>query len=299
MGALDIAAYFTKFCNNIAIPLSKRATMSSRKKAIAKRINKDFRSIDYEGYCFYVGSVGRNTANRGVSDIDMVVELPASFYHKYNVYQTNGQSAFLQAIKNSIKQTYSSTDLKGDGQVVVVTFSDGMVFEIVPAFLNQDKTTYTHAESNGGGSWKVMNPKAEIKAIKDGDACTNNNLHQLCRMMRSWKSHCNVPIKSCLLDTFAYRFLTNYEYKEKSFLYYDFMCRDFFLYLSNIDRSQYYWQMVGSKHHIYCYDTFQAKAKKAYDKAIEAIDDDNKGYEYSAKDDWREIFGSEFPLSVD
>lgn len=172
MGALDIAAYFKKFCNNIAIPQSKRTTMSSRRKSIAKRINKDFRNIDYEGYCFYAGSVGRNTANKGVSDIDMVVELPASVYHKYNAYQTNGQSAFLQAVKTSIKQTYPSTDLKGDGQVVVVKFSDGMIFEIVPAFLNQDKTTYTYADSNGGGSWKVMNPKAEIKAIKDGDAET-------------------------------------------------------------------------------------------------------------------------------
>ena len=298
MGAFDVSAYFKKFCSNIAIPQTKRSTMSMRRQAIAKRINKDFRGIDYDGYCFYAGSVGRNTANIGVSDIDMVCELPASVYHKYNAYQYNGQSAFLQAVKASIKLTYPNTELKGDGQVVVVTFSDGMKFEVVPAFLNTDNTTYTYADSNNGGSWKVMNPKAEIKAIKDGDAITNDNLHQLCRMMRSWKSYCNVPIKSCLLDTLAYRFLMKYEYKDKSYLYYDYMCRDFFLYLSKVDISQTYWQMVGSNHHIYCYDTFQNKAKKAYDKAVEAIDDDSKGYATCAKSDWREIFGSDFPYTI-
>ena len=298
MGALDLASYFKKFCKNIAIPQSKRTTMSIRRKAIAKRINKDFRNIDYDGYCFYAGSVGRNTANKGVSDIDMIMELPTEAYWQYNRYTNNGQSAFLQAIKNSIMKTYSSTDLKGDGQVVVVKFSDGIVFEVVPAFLNSDKTTYTHADSNNGGSWKTMNPKAEIKAIKEGDGITNDNLHQLCRMMRSWKSYCNVPIKSCLLDTLAYRFLTSYKYKDKSYLYYDFMSRDFFLYLSNIDKSQNYWQMIGSKNHIYNYDNFQTKAKKAYDRAVEAITYDNQRFESSAKSKWREIFGSNFPLFI-
>lgn len=298
MGVLNIASYFEKFCNNIAIPQEKRTIMSCRRKSIAKRINKDFRSIDYDGYCFYAGSVGRNTANIGVSDVDMIMEFPASEYHKYNAYQSNGQSAFLQAVKDCIKKTYPNTNMKGDGQVVVVTFSDGMKFEVVPAFLNSDNTTYTYADSNDGGSWRVMNPKAERQAIKDIDSITNNNLHQLCRMMRSWKSHCNVPIKSCLLDTLATRFLKNYQYKDKSYLYYDYICRDFFLYLSNVDKDQNYWKMIGSDHHIYSFDFFQAKAKKAYDKAVEAIEDDDKGYEYLAKADWREIFGSDFPMSA-
>lgn len=76
MGALDVGAYFKKCCSNIAIPQTKRSTMSLRRRSIGKRINKDFRGIDYEGYCFYAGSVGRNTANIRVSDIDMVCELP-------------------------------------------------------------------------------------------------------------------------------------------------------------------------------------------------------------------------------
>jgi hypothetical protein len=31
-------------------------------------------------------------------------------YHKYNAYQTNGQSALLQAVKKSIQNTYRTSD---------------------------------------------------------------------------------------------------------------------------------------------------------------------------------------------
>lgn len=138
--------------------------MSNRREAIAKRLNLDFRGYSTESYCFYAGSVGRNTANKIVSDIDMIFVMPWNVYTKYNNYQSNGQSQFLQAVKNSIATTYPNTYLKGDGQVVVVNFSDGMKFEVVPAFKN-DNGTYTYADSNNGGTWLKTNPKAEIKAI--------------------------------------------------------------------------------------------------------------------------------------
>lgn len=294
---MNIGTYFSNFCSNIAIPSDKRSTMSCRRKAIAKRLNTDFRGYSSESNCFYAGSVGRNTANKTVSDIDMIFIMPWSVYTKYNNYQSNGQSQFLQAVKNSIATTYPNTYLKGDGQVVVVNFSDGMKFEVVPAFEN-DNGTYTYADSNNGGSWLTTNPKAEIKAIKDGDETTNNNLHQLCRMLRSWKSKCDVPIKSCLLDTLAYRFLTNYEYKDKSKSYYDWMCRDFFKYLSDIDKDKFCWRMVGSGNYIYNFDNFRPKAKKAYDKAVSAIEHASSNYEWTSASDWRDIFGSDFPWSV-
>ena len=48
-------------------------------------------------------------------------------------------------------------------------------------------------------------------------------------MVRAWKEKCNVPISGILIDTLAYKFIENWTYKDKSYLYYDFMSRDFFL----------------------------------------------------------------------
>ena len=242
----------------------------------------------------YVGSYGRNTANGWISDIDMIFEMPSSLKNTYDNYIGNGQSAFLQSVKNSIALTYPNTHLKGNGQIVEVNFTDGMSFEVLPAFKNSDDS-YTFADSNAGGSWKTTNPIPEINAINNGDSLTNNNLKRLCKMARSWKGYCNVPIKGLLIDTLAYRFLIDYAHKNQSYLYYDFMSRDFFKYLKEQNADQTTWYAVGSLQNIYNPDNFRYKATVAYNKSLEAIqlEADNKGW--SAKQKWREIYGNRFP----
>lgn len=242
----------------------------------------------------YVGSFGRNTANSWVSDIDMVFEMPFAIYNQYNNYQGNGQAALLQAVKNSIAQTYYNTYLKGDGQVVKVSFADDMTFEVLPGFKNSDDL-YTFADSNGGGSWKTTNPITEISAVSTGDSLTNSNLRPLCRMARSWKFYCNVPIKGLLIDTLAYRFLTSWNERDKSYLYYDWMSRDFFEYLKNQSKDQTTWYAIGSSQPIYNPENFRYKATQAYNKSCEAIQYQTDDKEWSSKQKWREIFGYRFP----
>lgn len=242
----------------------------------------------------YVGSYGRNTANGWVSDIDMLFEMPWSIYNKYNEYLGNGQSALLQSIKNSIAKTYSTTSLRGDGQIIQVAFSDKSQFEVLPAFKNTDGS-YTFADSNSGGSWKKTNPVPEIEAVSSGDNLTNNNLRRLCRMARAWKFFCSVPINGLLIDTLAYRFLTNWSNKDQSYLYYDWMSRDFFAYLKNQETSKSIWYAIGSSQVIYNPDNFRYKATIAFNKSLEAIKLDSESKEWSCKQKWREIYGHRFP----
>jgi hypothetical protein len=44
----------------------------------------------------------------------------------------------LQNAKKSIKTRYPTTDIRGDGGVVVVSFLDDMRFEVIPACENTD-----------------------------------------------------------------------------------------------------------------------------------------------------------------
>ena len=290
---MSVSSNFRTFCNNLLIGKDKRSTISTRYLAICKRLNKDFWAVDTTSGGRYVGSFGRNTANSWVSDIDMIFEMPWSLYTKYNAYVTNGQSAFLQEVKNSIGRTYPSTYLKGDGQIITVSFSDDTKFEVLPAFKNDDDS-YTFADTNNGGSWKITNPIPEIEAISIGDLLTNNNLRHLCRMVRSWKFYCSVQIKGILIDTLAYRFLIEWEYKDKSFLYYDWMSRDFFAYLKNQNKNQAIWKAIGSGQYIYNPGDFRYKALIAYNKSLKAIELQNN-YEWSSKKKWREIYGYRFP----
>lgn len=294
-GFMGLAEWFSTFCGNIQV--TNASVISQRYKAITKRLNTDFWSNYSDVYhSLYVGSYGRNTAIQGFSDLDMIFELPSDVYYKYDKYQSNGQSALLQAVKSSITTTYSTTSIRGDGQVIVITFSDGLYFEVVPVFSNQ-AGSYTFPNANNGGSWCTTNPRPEIQAIRERNASCNYNLIPLCRMMRMWKSKWNVPIGGLLIDTLAYQFIQNWGYKDKSYFYYDFMCRDFFQYMATQSKEQEYWKAPGSGQYVWGKGLFQNKAKQCYELSLDAINYENQTpkKEWSAKQNWREIFGTSFP----
>lgn len=291
---MSVATNFETFCKDLLVGTTLRSTISSRYLNICKRLNKDFWNMDTTSGGRYIGSFGRNTANGRISDIDILFEMPYSTYTKYDNYITNGQSALLQAVKNSIALTYPLSSLKGDGQIVLIKFADGMEIEVLPVF-KITEGAYTFADSNGGGSWKKTNPIPEIDSISYGDLITNYNLRHLCRMTRAWKYYCNVPIKGLLIDTLAYRFLTNWTHKDKSYLYYDFMSRDFFEYLKNQTTNQTTWYAIGSNQPIYNSDNFRYKATVAFNLSKEAIQYERENKEWSSKQKWIEIYGNRYP----
>jgi hypothetical protein len=122
---------------------------------------------------------------------------------------------------------------------------------------------------------------------------TKKNLKRLCRMLRAWKEFCSVPMSGILIDTLAYKFIGDWQYRDKSYLYYDFMSRDFFSYVHNLDSSQTYWLAPGSSRPVYKSGEFQYKALLAYNKSLEAIKVESE--DTTAKAKWREIYGSRFP----
>jgi hypothetical protein len=292
---MGLADWFSTFCGNLQI--QDDGTISSRYRAITRRLNTDFWSTTSDtAHSFYAGSYGRNTAINGFSDLDIVFELPSDLYWQYDQHLGNGQSALLQAVRASMQKTYSTSDVGADGQVVIVNFQDEIAFEVVPVFLNKSGS-YTFPDANSGGSWKTTNPKAEIDAIRTRNADCNYNLVPLCRMMRSWKRHWDVPIGGLLVDTLAYQFIENHEYRSKSYFYYDFMSRDLFKWMAEQDEEQEHWKAPGSGSYVYGKGLFQYKAKRCYNISLEAIAHETADpkQEWSAKQKWRTIFGTSFP----
>lgn len=290
---MDIGSCFKNFCDKLKLSNGDETLKTSRFHSITKRINLDFWGTDSDTYhSFYTGSHGRGT-DIYTSDIDMVVVLPYSIYSKYNSYLFNGQSQLLQAVKESISKTYPSTSISGDGQVVDVVFSDGMKFEVVPAFINSDNTTYTYPDTHDGGSWRVMNPKNEITVFNAMNTATNGNLKNFCKMIREWNKINNVFIPGILIDTLVYNFLKNYEYNDKSYLYYDWFTRDFMQYLiSNHEQSK--WLVPGGNWYASRVYSFNREAKDAYEHAVNAIEYATKKYDYSCGEEWKKIYGSKF-----
>ncbi|MGN7752326.1 SMODS domain-containing nucleotidyltransferase [Sinorhizobium sp. 22678] len=292
---MGVAEEFAEFKDGYNIGKDKISSISYRYKRITGQLNWDFRSLSNDtANSLYVGSYGRDTAAKGVSDLDVAYVLPPGLYAQYNAYVSNGQSALLQAVRNSIKKTYSTSEVAGDGQVVVINFNDGITFEVLPVFNNQ-AGTWTYPNANNGGSWQTCNPRAEIDAIHTRNLATNRNLKHLCRMMRVWRDHNDAPISGALIDTLAYQFIETWGYRDKSFLYHDYMARDFLKYLADQDKSKTYWRMPGSGSYVWKKGNFQSKALTDYNIAVAAcgLQKEEEGHLRRAK--WRSVFGPTFP----
>ena len=291
---MSVSEYFETFCSNLRMSDGVVEKIRKRYHSVVQRINLDYwNSNSDSNHGLYVGSYGRGT-EIWTSDIDILVQLPDKVYEKFDNYSDNGQSDLLQEVKKVLQKTYTSSHLRGDGQVVCIGFADDISFEIVPAFIRNDGS-YTYPDTNDGGSWKVTDPKSEIEAVNKQNVDTNKNLKRLCRMMRAWKEKCNVNMSGILIDTLSYQFIKDWEYRNKSYSYYDYMSRDFFAYLKDIDESQEYWLAPGSHRRVWKNGEFQFKADKAYNNALEAIDYELRDCSYSAKQKWREIYGTKFP----
>lgn len=200
--------------NEHVISSDTRSLISSRYKRITRAFNSEFwNSTSETDHSLYVGSYGRNTAIN-TSDLDVMVILPEDEYEHFTSLKGNGPSKLLQAVKNALRSTYPNTSIRGDGQVVVVNFSDGMKFEILPAFQHmvgygyyrQWDGTYIYPDSNMGGNWLSTNPKAEQDAIAEKNASTNGLLVETCKHIRYIRDteYSSYHLSGILIDAFVY-----------------------------------------------------------------------------------------------
>lgn len=202
-----MALYVPK--NEYIIPQDQRNTISIRYKTVTKAINSSlWNSSSDTAHSFYVGSYGRGTAI-DTSDIDILVEVPSSFYVQNSYTTYNPQSRLLQVVKNAILNSYPRSDVRGDGQVVVIDFTDGIKFEVLPAIPQTDywgRTTYRYPDSHMGGRWMSTNPKSEQEAMEEKNRSSNGLLLDTCKHMRYIRDNyfSSYHLSGIVIDSFVY-----------------------------------------------------------------------------------------------
>lgn len=192
-----------------SIPNEQKSLIASRYKTVTRAVNRSLWELNSDtAHSIYVGSYGRGTAI-DTSDVDILIEVPQKYYivDSYSTY--NPQSRLLQVVKNSILDTYPRSNVRGDGQVVVIDFSDGMKFEVLPAIptmnlLNQKQ--YKYPDTHMGGNWLSTDPKAEQDAIAIKDKQTNGLLKATCKHIRWVRDHffSSYHLSGIVIDSFVY-----------------------------------------------------------------------------------------------
>jgi len=294
---MSISANFNMFCDHLKVSAKKESIISLRYNSISKKLNNDFWNINTNYGSIYIGCYGRGTANDGVKKVDMIFEMPSHLLEQYDACGEKCQAKFLEDVRRSIATMYPKTSIDKEKQYIKVQFSDGMSFNIVPAFI-KDGGGYFFADLTGKGSWNTKKPISFIEAIKHSDKAANYNLKKLCKMVKAWKQNCNVKIKDVLIDTLVYEFFLSSKKEYKSYSQFDTMCMDFFKFLMDQEASKVFWDCIGSNQKIHNSFNFRYKAIIAYFKAKSAIKAAKSGRNWSAVQKWREVFGYRFPETV-
>ena len=290
-----VTARFRTFHQNLRLTDDQISEGMNHHAGVRKSLNSNYYGTSSDSAnSFLIGSWGKFTRTRPPRDIDLYFVLPYAVYWRFESVRGNKQSALLQEVKGVLKGTYPNTDLRGDGQVVVVGFYR-MGVEVVPAFA-LDNGQYWICDTHYGGRYKAVDPKAEISHIATVHNDCNNNLRPLIMMMKAWQSHCNVPMKSFWIELVATDFLQQSPWGKNGYFYYDWIMRDFFAYLYN--RANQYIRVPGTGELIALGDAWQSRAETAYNRAAKACDYEKEDWINLAGKEWWKIFGIQIPQSV-
>lgn len=201
-----------------SIPLETRQLVAQRYRVVTRAVNRSLWDVVSDtAHSLYVGSYGRGTAV-DTSDVDVLVEVPSRFYVRPDYYSTyNPQSRLLQVVKEAVLSSYPRSSVRADGQVVVVDFSDGMKFEVLPAIREQDGwggTHYRYPDTHMGGNWMSTDPKSEQGALAERDRSSNGLLKDTCKHVRSIRDsqYKSYHLSGIVIDSFVYESIGTWHY---------------------------------------------------------------------------------------
>lgn len=288
---IHVIPHFTKFLRALELEPEERSDAESKADRVARSLWNWYYGGDFDPGCYViVGSYGKRTATRPPSDLDILFLLPSAEFARINGLAGNKQSQLLREVKEGLEVTFPLTDLRADGQVVLAPFQSYDV-EIAPAFALQDGTYLTaHTEDNG--SWRASNPAEEYRILKLADSVSEGKATDLSKMLKAWKRECSVDIKSISLEVLACGFVSQWQFKDQTVFYYDWLIRDFFEFMLRYKGG---WTRVpGTQEIIQLGDAWASRCQSAYDRAVKACEYERRDYAYLAAEEWQKIFGQQF-----
>jgi len=245
------------------------------------------------------GSYAKGTRVRPPRDIDFLFQLPYEVYQRYQQRAGNRQSQLLQEVREVLAVTYPATRVRGDGQVVVVPFNS-CELEIAPAFAREGGA-YIICDTNGGGRYKWVDPAAELATLDAYDRLYNGNVRKLTRMLKQWRRHCDVPIKSFHIEALVMETLPQHDYGGRDEFWFDWLVRDVFAHMTGRVNGVFSMPVTGEL--ISLGDAWLSKAQSAYARAVKACDYERNDLgapanDAAAGDEWQKIFGVMIPRTV-
>ncbi len=275
---------FSQFINEITLTSTQSNDAQTKYTGVCQKLYSHYYNGEYDaGKKYLFGSYKTRTNVRPLTedqDVDVLFKIPQSTYDKFDQYESNGQAALLQEVKNILKEKYTTTDtIKAWGKVVLVQFQENHHnVELLPA-LEQEDDTFLIPNSENGGSWEVFDPRAEVERFRTSNDNTGGLTRELTKMLKAWAHNTtSMTYKSCKRLDDVINFLEDLYPNGKESTSYAKIVFDFFDYMNTR-----------------CDDDIKSYINTALSRARKALEYDNKEQPKEASEQWRLIFGNEFP----
>lgn len=292
---------------------------------ISKFNNKDdFFNLN-DDFNVHFGSFARKTKCRELDDIDLMIGISAdgSTYSANcdwdNIEITASTTNVAQKectrddgtldstkVSNKFKKKlesvpeYSRSEVRRNGEAIILNLkSKDWSFDIVPCFhttVELDGRSY-YLIPNGNGNWRKTAPDKDKQHVTATNQSNDGRVLELIRLCKKWNKIKNAKtLPSYLLETMIINFADSQTELSK---YIDIRFRDALKYIADHITSPVndMKDIQGDINSLYYSDmlTLQQKALTDYNKAQEALEQENVGNHKEAIKKWGEIFGSEFP----
>ena len=277
---------FLEFIGNITLTTKQTEDAKTKYTGVCEKLHSFYYGGNYDA-CkkFLFGSYKTKTNVRPLTsrqDVDVLFKIPQETFDKYDAYESNGQAALLQEVKDVLKEKYTTTDgIKAWGKVVLVEFSEGHHnVELLPA-LEQEDGTFLIPNSENGGSWETFDPRKELDNFKESNDATDNLTRELAKMLKAWDHNtATMNYKSCDRMDDIIAFLNDFYPTGKGETSYSKIVFDFFDYMKNNPNLD---------------ESLKSYINTAQNRAQKAIEYENDENPKDASEEWIKILGSEFP----
>lgn len=294
---LYVTQHFQGFQSNISLRPEEHEDALGKAHRVARCLHTYYQEEDEFNLDNFllIGSYAKGTAIRPTSDVDLMYFLPHEVFKQYSQYQNNPQSALLQEVRTVLRQTFSTTEIKADGQAVIVDYQSRR-FEVIPAFIFNGQIYI--ADTSNGGSWKPTSPIQEAERLNRADISAEGQIRNLIQYAKVWKRIHDVPLKAIILEYVALNFVNQWSYLEHLIqnnnpsFWHDWLVRDFFAFLLQYDCLN-----LDHDEVIPFGDGWQRKAQYALSEAKLACAYETQDQCFMAEIHWRNIFGSQFPTT--
>lgn len=283
--ATTIKSSFDKLKENLEITGLQRNTVSTRQQNVRDIVANEIDVLD----SFLTGSYSRSTmiAPLSKADIDIFIVLNPKYYEK------DGQANLLDKVKRVLLKTYTKTPkISRNGQAVTITFSD-FVVDVVPAF-----------KRKGGGylipntikrNWISTDPKVHVDFMSKKNSEHNGDLVPMVKMIKGWNRNINYAFSSFYLELLAINIFEKInisDYSSGMRFFFD-KGREAIKY--KIHDPAGYDGFINPLSNVSTVADAVSRFETAYTRAIKAEDYARKNNIQNAVDEWRKIFGDNFP----